>query len=107
MKIIDLFKKSGESGVRLPFVFDATTGKPSITVFFPYATFIVALLGSIVLFFNQKFFVAEMTAIGFWALSTVLYMIRRITRAKFDLKDKSVELSSEDEAKPEIEKEAK
>ena len=100
----DKWKQWCDVGMRLPFMRDPTTQKPSITLFFPYATFALAVVSLTALHFRSGLLMATWTAIGFWIIAVVLYMLRKITRAKFDLDDKSIDLSNEEE--PEADKEA-
>jgi hypothetical protein len=93
------WKSWSEVGIRLPFIHDSTTGKPSITLLFPYITFVLATISIILLHIKTDLAVATWTTIGFWIVSTVLYMLRRISKAKFDLDDKSIELDSGDDEK--------
>jgi hypothetical protein len=90
------WKKWSDEGVRWPFLHDPTTGKPSITLFFPYATFALAFFSAIALHFKSSLMVATWTCIGFWVIATVLYMMRKITRAKFDLDDKEIDIDAVD-----------
>ena len=96
-KIKDIWKSWTTNGIFLPFAHDPTTNKPSITLFFPYATFCLSTLSIVALHFKKDLAIATWTTIGFWIIATVLYMLRRITKAKFDLDDKSIELDSTDD----------
>ena len=93
-----IYEKWSSKGIKLPFLYDPTTDKPSITLFFPYASFVVALTSVISLHFKPSLLIPTCVSISFWTIATVLYMIRKINKAKFDLDDKSIELEGGDEA---------
>jgi len=99
-KLKALYLKWSTIGVKLPFAYDPTTDKPSITLFFPYASFVVALASVIALHFYPTLLPATTISIIFWVLATVLYMVRKINKAKFDLSDKSIEIEGGDEPTP-------
>lgn len=85
------------TGIKFPFAHDATTGKPSITLFFPYVTGFISIVSVIALHFKLDLVIASLTCIVFWLIAMILYMLRRISKAKFDLDDKSFELDSDSE----------
>lgn len=95
-KILSKYEEWATKGMKLPFVHDATSNKPSVTLFFPYASFGVALCSVIALHFKQDLFVPTCVSILFWVISTVLYMIRKLNKAKFDLTAKSIEIDGGD-----------
>lgn len=92
------FKKVSKEGMYVPYFHDGSTGKPSITLMFPYITFVIAVISTIALHFSLNLLVATITSITFWAVATVFYMIRKITKASFDLDDK--EFSIENKGEP-------
>jgi hypothetical protein len=91
-KILAKWKKWSVSGIHTPFIFDAGTQGPSITITFAYITFFLAIASVIALHFKTELFIATSTALMFWVVATVLYMIRKITKAKIDLDNKAIEL---------------
>ena len=91
-----LWKFASEEGMKLPFIHDPVSKKPSITLLFPYITFVLAFVSTIFLHFFPSVFLATTTSIVFWVLSVVFYQIRKLQKAKFDLDDKSIELDSGD-----------
>jgi|CXWL01.1.fsa_nt_gi hypothetical protein len=93
-KILAKWKNWSTNGVHVPFIYDQSVKGPSMTLMFPYVTFVISILSIIALHFKVELFVATTTTLMFWLVSTILYMIRRITKAKIDLDDKSVELDS-------------
>lgn len=94
-----LWKKWSEEGVRIPFVHDPVSSKPSVTLLFPYILFWLACISLIMLHFRPELALATWTTIGFWATSTVLYMFRKLHKAKFDFNSRSIELEAP-ETKP-------
>lgn len=92
----DKWKQWSEFGIRLPFAHDPTTEKPSVTLLFPYVTFVVAVISTICLHFWPSMLMATATSIMFWIVAVVLYLLRKISRATFNLKDKSIGLDSEE-----------
>ncbi|MGH7241007.1 MAG: hypothetical protein ACREGB_01785, partial [Candidatus Saccharimonadales bacterium] len=72
---------------------------PSITVLFAYVTFVLAVGSVIALHFFPKFLAATGVSILFWALATVFYMMRKLHKASFDLKNQSLNLDSGDDDK--------
>jgi hypothetical protein len=90
----DFWKAAAEEGMKFPFLHDPVTKKPSITLFFPYATFTLAFTSTILLHIWPTLILATITSIIFWIVSVVFYQIRKLHKAKFDLDDKSFELNS-------------
>jgi len=92
-----IYCKWSTLGMHFPFVRDPVDGKPSITLFFPYASFAIAAISVIALHFKPGLFVPTCVAIAFWSLSTVFYMIRKINKASVNLTSKSIELEGGDD----------
>lgn len=88
-----------EIGVKFPMAHDVTTGQPSITLLFPYISFIVAMI-AIILLMRENTLYGTIAAIGVWIIALVLYLMRRITKFKADLDDKSIELDNEETDEP-------
>ena len=99
-KIVDLFKKSANPGLHLPLQFDPTKEQPSVTLFFAYVTFLIAVISVILLHFDVGSVTTTSISIIFWVLALVLYRIRHLDKAKFDLDDKSFELSGDSDEEP-------
>ena len=96
MKILKkIFDKWFDEGVRLPYAHDTTTGKPSITLLFAYTTFILTLVSAISLHKNTEHLEASIFSLVFWAISFVMYRMRRLDKFKIDIDDRSIELESE------------
>lgn len=95
--IIAFYNKLSEEGIKLPFVYDAATKQPSITLMFAYVTFVLALVSTILLHIFDSLLNATITSICFWVIAYVLYRIRKLDKAKIDLDDKSIEFSGDGE----------
>lgn len=67
--------------------YDGATGKPSITLFAVHITLWLAA-GTLLFGSMEKFW----GALTFYVVTMVLYLIRRITKFKADLDDRSLEL---------------
>lgn len=103
-RIKEFFKFGSEKGLKFPYAFDGVTGKPSVTLFFSYISFYLAVVSLITLHFNTSLFIASVTAIVFNALMIIFYLIRTIKRAKIDLDDKSLDLEGEGSDNDEVKK---
>ena len=93
-KFLAKWRNWAVNGVYVPFIYDQSTKGPSMTLAFSYITFVLSILSIIALHFKVELFVATTTTLVFWLIATILYMIRKITKAKFDLDDKSFELDN-------------
>lgn len=91
-KIGNFWESISRRGIYAPFIHDARTGKPSITLLFAYITFALAVLSTIALHFNIQLVVATGTSIMFWVVAVIFYRLRNLDKAKIDLDDKSIEL---------------
>jgi len=90
-KLQEKLKKASEEGIKFPYAYDAVKKKPSVTLMFTYVTFVLAIVATVAMMVSNINLGAPM-ALLFWLVATVLYMMRSIDKAKFDLDDKSVEL---------------
>lgn len=88
----NFFDKASNHGLKLPFAWDPVSKKPSITLLFPYVTFAMAVISLIVLHFYPTAIIATAMTLLFWAMSVVFYLLRKLSKAKFDLDDKSIDL---------------
>ena len=82
------------NGAHLPYLHDPVTNKPSITLLFPYITFVIAFISVILLHIWPSLLVATITSIVLWCIATVFYMIRKLNKAKIDLQNQSIELDN-------------
>lgn len=96
-KLRQLWDRWSEKGLKLPFMHDPVEGKSSITIFFPYATFALSVISLIALHFRASLVIATWTSIGVWVISMILYMIRKIQKAKINLESKSIDIESDDD----------
>jgi hypothetical protein len=99
-KLKALLKLSGTRGLYFPLAFDGLKQAPSARLLFAHVSFYIAALSVVALHLNSSLLTATITAILFFLLCTVLYMLRNLTKAKFDLDDKSVDLESGPEDVP-------
>ena len=93
------FKKLNDPGLNLPLAADPVSGKPSVTLLLMYVANLVAIASLIYLHIKGDAFTATCMSVLYGVLCTVLYMMRKLSKAKFDLDDKSVELDSGEESK--------
>jgi hypothetical protein len=89
------------TGVHLPFLYDPTSDKPSITLGLLYLTSVLMLGSVLALHIKDNLLVATLVSILVWVLSYVFYKLRKLDKAKFDLDDKSFELSGNSDEKEE------
>lgn len=83
---------------RLPLAIDDSTGKPSITLTFPYVSFVLMIV-SVIMLLKQNVFYGTICAMVIWLSATILYLMRQITKVKASLSEKSIELENQDEPK--------
>ena len=86
-----------EKGLRLPFVWDARTDKPSITLLFSYLTFTIMLISLILLHIWPSLILATGTSILAWVISVVFYRLRNLDKFKMDLDDQFFELEGDND----------
>lgn len=92
VKLLEIWKKWSDEGMKLPFVFDSRTKKPSITLLFAYVTFINMIISLILLHVWQSLLIATSASILVWVIAVIFYRLRNLDKAKIDLDDKSIEL---------------
>lgn len=98
-EIKTILAKWSDSGIKFPYAYDGSTGQPSITLLFAYLTFVVALVGNISVYFNPNLLTASINSSVLWVVAFVLYRMRKLDNVKFDLDDRSFELSGESDEK--------
>ncbi len=96
-KIKKFLEESAVRGMYLPLAYDA--GKPSITMFFSYLANTLAIISLALLHVKGEPFVATLTTTSYAIIQTVLYMLRRLSKAKIDLDDRSFDLEGEEDEK--------
>lgn len=95
-KLKEFLKFASESGLRLPTAYDADKQGPSVSLLFANISFYVAV-GCIIWFTTRDLQNGTIAAMLFAALYFVFYLLRRLTKAKFDLDDKSIDLENNEE----------
>jgi hypothetical protein len=88
---------ASKNGMWLPMAREEPEGKPSFTLLCVYATFVIMACSLIALHIWPDRFVATCTTICAWVLAMVFYRLRKLTKAKVDLDDKSIELDGGDD----------
>jgi hypothetical protein len=74
-----------------PFATDKATNKPSVTLFFAYVSFVVALI--VVVYLTYRDVVAgAASALFLFFGSLVMYRIRNLDKIKLNMSERSVEL---------------
>lgn len=100
-KIASKWKEWSTRGIHVPFIFDPETNKPSVTLLFPYVTFVITVIFLILTFFYPESLQTTAMSLLFWAISVIFYRLRKLDKVKIDVDDKSIELDSEDESEKE------
>lgn len=95
----DWYDDKALNGLNFFYANDKTTGKPSVTLFMVYVSFIISCVVISVLQFRADPILAALVSLLFTALMIVFYMIRSINKAKFDLSKQALELESGEEKK--------
>lgn len=98
-KFLDFFNYASEQGLPLPAARDSSKpGKPpSATLFFMYLSNTLAIASLIYLHVNIGGLTATVTTCIYSVIWTVLYLMRALQKAKFDLENKSFELEAPEE----------
>jgi hypothetical protein len=87
-------------GIPLPHAADPVSGEASFRLLTAYLSFVLAFISIVALHIFSQVLVATGVAVAFFALNMVFYMLKRLTRAKFDLDDQSIDLGDGDDAAP-------
>lgn len=95
-QIKSFMKFGAEKGLYFPFAYDSEHQRPSATLFFAYISFYIAIFSLIILHFKLELLTATIMAFVFNGLMIIFYMIRKLTKAKIDLDDKSIELDNDE-----------
>lgn len=93
----DAFGKTAKEGLYLPFAHDANRNEPSVTLLFMYIFNLCAFASIIYLHIKDSALTAALTTLTYSIVWTVLYMMRSIQKAKFDLDDKSIDLEGDED----------
>lgn len=92
------FDECETKGVSVPLMYDPVADRASITILFPYVSFWATAISLVFLHVFPNVWPATLGCGMLWLLSTVLYMIRKLSKAKFDLNSKTIEFDSEPES---------
>jgi membrane protein YdbS with pleckstrin-like domain len=79
---------------------DNQTNKPSITLTYSIMSFLVAIVSVAARHWFVFSWTATSAAIILWFLSTVLYIIRKINKASFDVDDKEFSIENTESENP-------
>lgn len=93
----DILKRWSEEGIKLPFAYDAESGKPSITLLFYWITWSLAVISLIVLHFGKVAISATAMSLGFVLTAFIMYRLRKLDKVKIDVKNQSVELDDDNQ----------
>lgn len=96
-KIKEWIKLGNSFGIPLPMLRDEPDGKPSFTLLCVYLTFVLAFNSVVAMHFTKDLLSAG-TSIMFWVVAMVFYRLKKISKAKLDLDDKSIELEDSDKS---------
>lgn len=93
----DALVKSSTEGMHMPVMYDSSRKEASATLFFMYIANLVAICSVLWLHTKGDPLTATLTATIYSVVWTILYMMRRIQKAKVDLDDRSVDLEADDD----------
>jgi H2-forming N5,N10-methylenetetrahydromethanopterin dehydrogenase-like enzyme len=92
----DIKKTWRDTGIKLPFAFDAATKMPSVTLLFMWVGNTLAIASLIYLHIASNPLIATTATITYAVICTILYLMRKLQHAKFDLKNESFDLTGDD-----------
>lgn len=94
-KIKAFFEFAAKVGLNLPAAYDPDKPGPSVSLLFAHISFYVAIISICVLIYKDHIAgsIGAMTMAGVYF---IFYMIRRITKAKFDLDDRSFDIENDE-----------
>lgn len=92
--IKEFFKFAAKTGLYLPTAYDHVSRGPSVSLFLTHVSSYVAIAAIIYLICDDVL-AGTISAIIYATLMITFYLMRRLTKAKFDLDDKSFELENE------------
>lgn len=90
-------KSALQQGLKLPHAYDPVPKQPSFRLLTAYISFVLATASVVALHIWDSLFVATCTAICFFVINMIFYMLKKLSSAKIDLDDKSIELSDNTE----------
>lgn len=92
-KIKNILKFSAKNGLYFPSAYDNAVDGPSITLLLVHLSSYIAMTAIGILLYKDTL-AGTIAAMSYSVLMLVFYMLRKLTNAKFDLDDKSFELSN-------------
>jgi hypothetical protein len=93
-------KSLNNPGLNLPLANDSAAGKPSVTLLLMYVANLIAIISLIYLHIKGDPLAASGMTCLYAVICTVLYMMRKLNKASFDLKSQKFEVDGgEDEKK--------
>jgi len=93
----DAWTRWSTEGLRVPFVFDPITKKPSVTLAQVYISFTACIISIAFLHWKASLLTASIVTGVWWVLATVLYLLRNLQKAKFNVKSGEIDLESDDD----------
>jgi hypothetical protein len=100
-KVKKALEFSSKNGIYLPMAYDNDRKKPSVTLLAFYLAMVVSVCSVIALHFSDGLWVATSASLLLFSMTFMFYRLRKLTSAKIDLDDKSIEFSSESNKKSE------
>lgn len=94
--ITDKIKEWSTRGFQFWYAYDPTVKQSSVTLFFCYVTFWIAIGGSLAVYFKPDLLTASINSTVFWVAAFIFYRLRKLDTVKLDLDDRSLELSGND-----------
>lgn len=88
--------KYNDPGLKVIMAYDSAAGKPSFTLLFAYVAHVLAVCSLILYNIIGDHFLATTATCTYAIVCTILYIFRKLNKAKFDLKDQSFDLESDD-----------
>ena len=74
---------------------DTNTNQPSITITYSIVTFLLAVASVVLFAYHLILWPVVIATISFWFLATILYIIRKINKASFDIKTKTFSIEND------------
>jgi len=104
-KLLEIWDRWSTTGIKMPFLHDPETGKPSETLLFYKATTTITICSLLALHFKVITPGTTFTTAVVNLLAFVCYRMRKLDKVKLDLDDQSIELDSDDNNDDKQEKE--
>ncbi len=88
------FEFASKNGLYLPAAYDSIEGKASSSLFFSHLAFYMAFI-TIICLSVKDIGQGTIASMLFAIMYLVFYLLRKLSKAKFNLKDKSIDLESD------------